>query len=61
MNKSIWAVIDIDKGIVALCSTGMIASRMADEYVSANYLVDTIEECEDVEIRSIELDTWMNY
>lgn len=61
MNKSVWAVIDIDKGIVALCSTGTIASRMADEYVSANYLVDTMEECEDVEIRNIELDTWMDY
>lgn len=61
MENRVWAIIDIDKGIVALCSTGMIASRMADEYVSANYLVDTIEECEDVEIRSIELDTWMDY
>lgn len=61
MNKSVWAVIDIERGIVALCSTGANASRMADEYVSTNYLVDTIEECEDVEIRNIELDTWMNY
>ena len=61
MENRVWAIIDIGKGIVALCSTGMIASRMADEYVSANYLVDTIEECEDVEIRSIELDTWMDY
>lgn len=61
MNNIVWAIIDVERGIVALCSTGTIASRMADEYVSANYLVDTIEECEDVEIRSIELDTWMNY
>lgn len=61
MENRVWAIIDIDKGIVALCSTGMITSRMADEYVSANYLVDTIEECEDVEIRRIELDTWMDY
>ena len=61
MNKSVWAVIDIERGIVALCSTGANASRMADEYVSANYPVNTIEECEDVEIRSIELDTWMDY
>lgn len=61
MDSIVWAVIDVDKGIVALCSTGMVASRMANEYVSANYPVDTIEECENVEIRSIELDTWMSY
>ena len=61
MDSIVWAVIDVDKGIVALCSTGMVASRRANEYVSANYPVDTIEECENVEIRSIELDTWMSY
>jgi len=61
MSGIVWAVIDIEKGIIAICSTGANAVRMADEYVSANYPVDTIERCEDVEIRSIELDTWMNY
>lgn len=61
MSGIVWAVIDIEKGIIAICSTGDNASRMADEYVSANYPVDTIEECENVEIRSIELDTWMDY
>lgn len=61
MNNIVWIVVDIEKGIIAICSTGVNAARMADEYVSANYPVDTIEECENVEIRSIELDTWMNY
>lgn len=61
MSNIVYAIIDVEKGIVALCSTGMIASRMADEYVNANYPVDTIEECENVEIKSIELDTWMDY
>lgn len=61
MSGIVWAVIDIEKGIIVICSTGANAARMADEYVSANYPVDTIEGCEDVEIRSIELDTWMNY
>lgn len=61
MENRAWAIIDMDKGIVALCSTGLMAAQMANEYVSANYPVDTIEECENVEIRSIELDTWMDY
>lgn len=61
MNNIVWAVIDIERGIVALCSTGTNAARMADEYVNSNYPVDTIERCENVEIRSIELDKWMDY
>lgn len=61
MENRVWAIIDMDKGIVALCSTGFMAAQMVNEYVSANYPVDTIEECENVEIRSIELDTWMDY
>ena len=61
MENRVWAIIDMDKGIVALCRTVFMAAQMTNEYVSANYLVDTIEECEDVEIRSIELDTWMDY
>lgn len=61
MDNIVWAIIDVERGIVALCSTGYMAANMADEYVSANYPVDTIEECENVEIRKIELDKWMDY
>lgn len=61
MENRLWVIIDVDKGIVALCSTGFMAEQMANEYVSANYPVDTIEECENVEIRSIALDRWMGY
>lgn len=61
MSNIVWIIVDADKGIVALCSTEFMAAKMAYEYVSANYPVDTIEECENVEIRRIELDTWINY
>ena len=61
MENRVWAIIDMDKGIVSLCSTGFMAGQMANEHVSAHYPVDTIEECENVEIRSIELDTRMDY
>lgn len=59
MDGIVWAVIDVEKGIVAICSTVTTAFDMADKFVSANYPVDTIEECENVEVRSIELNTWI--
>ena len=61
MSNIVWIIVDADKGIIAFCSTEFMAAKMANVYVSANYPVDTIEECENVEIRRIELDTWMNY
>lgn len=60
MDNKVYVVIDKERDCsAAICSDYDTAYDMATKHVKSNTPYETLEECEDVWIEEIELNTWL--
>lgn len=57
MIKDVYVVVDVYLGFVSICIDYQTAYEIATKYVKSNLPYKTLEECEEVWIECVELNT----